>query len=429
MSKSLIRDAGRLLLGTLAAAVLWHGILLGQEGNVVVLNHADSLVGREIDGERARELIGNVRMTQGSVVVTCRRAVQYLGSNRVALEGEVQVADSTMRMVGNRGMYYGNERVAEAFERVMVDDRNTSLTSDYGKYFVREKRALFIGRVTVEDTGSILNADTLFYYRTDRHSIGTGNVSIRNRSGRMKVFGDRFENDRARKYSVMTGSPRMIEIDTAGGGRPDTLTVTSMRMESYEDSLERLVATDSVRMVRSQLAAEAGSSIFFTKLDSIILREHPFVWYESDQSQDNQVSGDSIFIRLRDRKLETVFVRGTAAAISRADSHYVHRFNQMTGQEIILHFADSKLDRVDVDRTATSLYYLFDGRKPNGVNRSSGDHVTMTFVAGKIDKLKIIAGPEGQFFPEKMVRGKESQYNLAGFNWRENRPRMKGGTR
>ena len=40
--------------------------VLGQEGNVVI-EHADSLVGLEINGEKARELIGNVRFRQGKV--------------------------------------------------------------------------------------------------------------------------------------------------------------------------------------------------------------------------------------------------------------------------------------------------------------------------------------------------------------------------
>src|SRR5689334_2960670 len=115
---------------------------LAQQGrNVVVLNHADSLVGREINGEQVKELIGNVQFTQGSTVVTCRRAMQYIASNRISLEGEVVVEDSSMRMLCSRGMYYGNEESAEAFDRVTVEDRTTSVTSLYGKYFSKEKKA------------------------------------------------------------------------------------------------------------------------------------------------------------------------------------------------------------------------------------------------------------------------------------------------
>jgi lipopolysaccharide export system protein LptA len=406
-----------------------NGILFAQEDDkIITVDHADSLVGKEINGERVQELIGNVKLHQGTIVIRCRRATKYLAANRVALEGEVEVLDSALRMVANRGAYDGKTRVAEAFERVTVEDRSTTLTSDYGKYFVEEKKAYFRSNVTVEDSGSVLTANEITYYRNDQHSIATGNVKITNVSNGMMIFGNHFENFRQQKFSRMSEGPRVIQVDTSGQAMPETLTVTSKVMESYQDAhdtAERLVAIDSVQITRNELAAEAGLSTFYTKLDSIVLHKSPFVWYTADKSEDNQVSGDSIFIKLKKRKLETVYVRGKATALSRADSLHLDRFNQMTGQEIILHFSESKIHRIDVDRTATSLYYLFDGGKPNGLNKTSGDYVTIVFVDGKIDKMKIIAGVEGQYFPEKMVKHRESDYNLQGFNWKKDRPGKK----
>jgi lipopolysaccharide export system protein LptA len=394
-----------------------------EDEKIVVLNHADSLVGREINGERVRELIGNVKLTQGSVVVTCERALQYLTADSVRLEGEVEVRDSSMRMVCSHGMYYGNDRIAEAFERVTVEDRNTTLTADYGKYFVKQKRVYFKGNVTVEDTQSILRSRELIYDRREQSTDAKGNVTITGRRNRMTIFGNHFQDFKQKGYSRMTEHPRLIQVDTASKGTFDTLTVTSGVMESYQDSLGQVVARDSVRIVRGVLAAEAGTSTFYAQADSIILRRSPFLWYSGEGAQENQVSGDSIFIKLEKRKLGTVYVRGDAYAISRADSLYPARFDQMTGQEIALRFADNKIQQIDVDKTATSLYYLFDGTKPNGLNKASGDHVTIVFANGRIEKLRVIAGPEGEYYPEKMVKRRESEYNLPGFNWRENRAR------
>jgi len=91
----------------------------------------------------------------------------------------------------------------------------------------------------------------------------------------------------------------------------------------------------------------------------------------------------------------------------------------MTGQEIILHFDADKIRQIDVNTTATSLYYLFDQGKPNGLNKTTGDHITMTFVEGKIDRISAITGVEGQYYPERLVKGRESIYNLDGFNFRK----------
>ena len=59
------------------------------------------------------------------------------------------------------------------------------------------------------------------------------------------------------------------------------------------------------------------------------------------------------------------------------------------------------------------------------MNKSSGDHVTLSFADGKIDKIKILGGVEGKYYPEKMIANKEADFNLTGFDWRVTRPRQR----
>ncbi len=388
-----------------------------EKDKVVILNHADSLVGAELNGERVKQLIGNVQFTQGNVVVHCRKAVQYLASNKISLEGEVEVLDSTMRMVGDHGMYYQDERVAEAYDRVMIEDGSTTVKADSGRYLVPKKIAIFRSHVFVEDSGSVLTANALTYYRDPQQSVATGNVVITNKSNGLKISGEHFDNYRRRGYSRMTEHPRVMQVDTAGG-KADTLFVTGEVLESYNDSAGTMIASDSVTVSRGDVQAEAGNAVFYTRADSIILRRTPFVWYISDSAQANQISGDSIFLRLERRKLRTAYVRGHACAISEADTLFPNRLNQMTGQEMVIAFDSSRIRQIDDRKTATSLYYLFDERKPNGVNKTSGDQVVITFRGGKVDKLKVVGSVEGQYIPERQVEGREKEYNLPGFNWR-----------
>ena len=387
--------------------------------NVVILNHADSLVGLEKNGERARELIGNVKFTHGKVVVSCDRAVQYLQSNKVDLEGHVVVHQDTLTILSNRGKYYAGPKTAEAFDDVRLDDGRTQLHSEYGQYFVDEKKAFFRTNVSVHDSSTTLTSDELTYFRGDQKSIANGNVVITNAENRITLFGNHFENYKKQNYSKMTAEPVAMEFDTSSDGTIDTLIVTSQLMESYQDSIPRLVATDSVTMTRSGIAAKGGFGIFFIKLDSIVLRQSPIVWYTHSVWETTQVSGDSMFIKLNKRKLERVDIHGRAIAISRADSTQQYRYHQMTGQRITMCFADNTIEHIEIDRTATVLYYLFDSKKPNGSNKTSGDHVSILFQNKKIDKIKVKGGVEGQYLPEKMVRGREHEYNLPGFNWQQ----------
>jgi lipopolysaccharide export system protein LptA len=398
--------------------------LLAQDENVIHLEHADSLVGLVLNGEQVRQLIGNVKFKQGKMTVTCKRAIQYLRSDKIGFEGEAEFYDGSMRMVASRGTYDGVTKTAEAFDRVMLEDSGTTINAAYGKYFFDQKMAHFTTNVSVSDSASQMTSDLLTYYRTEEHAIADGNVKIRSFHRQTTLYGDHFENFRKKSFSRMTGGPRLVQVDTAGA-KKETLLVAAKTMESYRDTLERLVAQDSVRMVRGGLQAEGGYALLYTVLDSIILRKSPLVWYSSSPTDDNQVSGDSIFIKMDNHVLKSVYVRGSAFAISRADSLFANRFNQMSGQEIVMRFDSNQVKSVDVDRTATSLYYLFEEGKGNGMNKSSGDHVTLSFADGKIDKIKILGGVEGKYYPEKMIANKEADFNLTGFDWRVTRPRQR----
>jgi lipopolysaccharide export system protein LptA len=382
---------------------------------IVVLDHADSLVGLEIGGEQAQRLTGNVKFTQGKVVVTCDKAIRYLRSNKIDFEGHVVVRQDSLTMTAKRGTYHANEKVIEAFEDVHLDDGKTTLQAEYGKYFVDEKKAHFTTNVTVHDSSTTLSSNELTYYRDEQKSIGEGNVHIYNAENRITLIGDHFENDKKQNYSKMTVQPMAVEVDTGSDGVLDTLIVTSRLMESYQDSLPRLVANDSVTLTHGGLSAKGGFSIFYTKADSIVFYKSPVVWYTRAAWETTQVSGDSMFVKLNKRRLERLYVHGRAFAISRADSLHHLRYNQMSGQALTMYFMDNAIQHIEVDKTATVFYYAFDGKKPNGANKTSGDHVSIMFLDKKANKIKVRGGVEGQYFPEKMIKNKENEYNLPGF--------------
>jgi len=179
--------------------------------------------------------------------------------------------------------------------------------------------------------------------------------------------------------------------------------------------LARLI--DSVRMVKGDMSARCGKATYFVKNDLVALQTHPIIW-----NDENQITGDSIRIRMEDKQIRSMWVKNRAMAISRVDTALPNRFNQLTGKELTMYFRANKLERVDVQKNATSLYYLFDNKEPNGANKSSGDRIFIDFLAGDVDRIKIVGGVLGQYLPEKMIFKHEQDYNLDGFRWYENRP-------
>lgn len=392
------------------------GPVFSQAGKVVVLQNADSLVGRVIDGEDIRELIGNVRILQGNVRISCDRAVQHIGRGRYDLAGNVVVNDDSVTLYAPRGIYLRDERRAEGFEGIRLEDPATVLTAREGRYDVDPRVAVFRHEVVIKDSSSTVTADSVTYFRDTRFSIAVGHVIVRNERDHVTISGGRLENEGVRQYSKMTVDPILVQRDSSAGGT-DTLLVRAVVMEAYRDSTRRLVATDSVKILRADLAAACGAARFYTAGDSILLRHAPVVWY-----QETQVTGDSMNVYLHHRALHRVVVGGSAFAASRSDSLFPERFDQLTGESLTMDFADRKIRRIEVVNQAISIYYAYEDSLANGVNRTSGDRVVMDFDAGKLQDIRFFSGVEGNYYPENMVRQRESEYRLPGFRWLTTRP-------
>ena len=394
--------------------------VLGQEKELIVLKNADVFIGKTVNGEDVREATGNVHLVQGNVRVWCERAIQHLTKNEVELIGKVKVVRDTVTLTAKKGMYFGDSKKAVCEDGVRLETKHVVLLADFGTYYTEEKKAYFHTHVRVIDSSTTIFSDELTYFEKARKSIAVRNVKIINADNNIQLYGDYLEHYDETRYSKITQRPRLMQIDTSSKGEIDTLVVKSVVMESYDDSTKKLIATDSVAMARGQLAVRCGWAKYFTKDEFIELRQQPVVWYE-----DNQATGDSISLKLSHSKLQKAVIRGRTFTLSLSDSAYPARYNQLTGRTIEMYFADDKLQKMVVDRNAISLYYLYDGKDPNGCNRTSGDVITMSFQNGKVDVIRILKGIEGIYYPENMVAKKEGAYNLDGFALRSDRPTLR----
>ncbi|MEX2089735.1 MAG: OstA-like protein, partial [Bacteroidota bacterium] len=352
------------------------------------------------------------------VKIWCDSALRYMAVNKLELYGRVRIVRDSVTLLAPEAVYFGNEQRSEMKHGVRLLKGSMVLTASFGEYFTEEKRARFMDDVRVVDASSLTTANTLLFFEGEEKSIALGNVRVINTENHLTVYGDSLVNFDRLNYAVVSGNPRMVQVDTASDGRIDTLVVVSEVMESFRDSLQQFIARGNVAMARTDFSARCGEAIYRMEQDRMILRERPVVWHEG-----NQVSGDSIVVTLLEKRLHSVYVKGRAMAVSMADSTTARRFDQLTGREIVMQFAGNKLERIEAERNAVSMYYLFEEHVPNGANRSSGDRIVIEFDEGKTDRIRIVGGVEGRYFPEPMIEGREMLYNLDGFRWISNRPK------
>lgn len=400
--------------------------LAAQSGRPVELKSAKQLNVRSVAGEEVRDFVGNVHFVQpsergGLVQLWCDRAQQYTKQGRIELTGNVKIVQDSVTLLGKQGTYFNKTRNAMMLAGVTLERDDMTLTAIQGYYDADARKARFYGDVVVVDSVSTTRCDSLTYLEDGDRSIAVGRVSIVSLTDRVTVYGDSLAHYGDIDYTIIPKNPRMVHADSVSWNRIDTLVVTGRVMESYRDTSVRYIVKDSVLLARNELSARSGYASYWPAEGLAVLLKNPVVWYD-----DNQITGDSIAITMENQRLRRVYVAGKAMAVSRPDSARTERFDQLTGRELTLFFGGEDLERIEAVRNAISLYYLYDGPAPNGVNRSSGDKIIVQFTDGQVDEITVHGGVEGTYRPEGLVVKQEASLNLDGFQWRGSRPIRRG---
>jgi hypothetical protein len=205
-------------------------------------------------------------------------------------------------------------------------------------------------------------------------------------------------------------------------GSPKTA-VDSVKLKSepvIDSTLKYFEAYKNVKIFSDSLQA-VGDSLFFSGQDSVFrLFDNPILW-----AQENQISGDTIYLFLKNKKPERLYVFENALSISKVDSS--NYFNQVRGNSINALFdSTGQVHFLTAKGSAENIYYAQDEQKRFvGVNKNSADLIEINFIEGKPKRVKFINNLEGNLLP---MRGKTNhdELKLKSFNWQDKlRPKSK----
>lgn len=449
--------------------------LLSYAQDKITINHADSLVGKTVDGEQVREAIGNVSLTHNNLNITCNRVIQYFNQNKAELFGNVKVVQDTLTIYAPQGTYYGNESKVVCPAGATLTDPKTSLKANYGVYLFNQDLANFRGNVRITDNRTYtITSDELDYYRNVQKSYARGNVvivsdsstiysdnlvyekliGISTATGNVKiisdstiitskkatyyefekksiaeenvkidflsenavVYGNYAENYEKRNFSFVKGKARLIQIETKDN-KTDTTFIYSDKMESYRNKPEKYIAYDSVKTIRNDFLSVSQAGYYFRDISgkggTITLSHDPVVWKEN-----LQVTGDSIYAYFRE-DIDDIFINRSAFALQRNDTNQ-NRYDQISGIFMHIKFLNNEVNYIQVDTNAASIYFVYDSENPNGANRSNGEVIKLYFNEKKVEKVSIFGKPKGTYFPENLVNTEELK--LLGFKLRTDKP-------
>jgi lipopolysaccharide export system protein LptA len=200
----------------------------------------------------------------------------------------------------------------------------------------------------------------------------------------------------------------------------DSIKLKTASTPPVDSTLKYIEAYKNVKIFSDSLQA-VGDSLFFSGSDSVFrLFNNPIIW-----AQENQISGDTIYLFLKNKKPERLYVFENALSISKVDSS--NYFNQVRGNSINALFdSTGQVHFLTAKGSAENIYYAQDEQKGFvGVNKNSCDLIEINFTDGKPKRVKFINNLEGGLLP---MRGKTNhdELKLKSFNWQDKlRPKSK----
>lgn len=198
---------------------------------------------------------------------------------------------------------------------------------------------------------------------------------------------------------------------------PDSLARDSLQSDTAKTRI--IKAYRNVRLFKSDLQAVADSAYYGYPDSMMRFFGSPMAW-----AQGSQLSGDSLYIQIKNEKIDNLLLINRAFIVStKQDSS---KFNQIKGRKITGFFTAGELERLFVDGNAESIAYRENKEKTGYTdmhhNRSS--RIKILLRNDELTDFIPIKSTEGTIYPLHLLR--PEQEILDGFIWKPgDRPRSK----
>jgi hypothetical protein len=142
------------------------------------------------------------------------------------------------------------------------------------------------------------------------------------------------------------------------------------------------------------------------------MRVKPVSWLV-DKAQIMQLTGEVIYMKLKNKNLEKVYVNENGLIVQEEFKNY---YNQISADTINIYMKDKKMDYMHAIKNAKSIYFAKEEPKGYlGLNNSESYRLKALFDDGKLSKIIFYEQPKATFYPTKDINLQNSR--LTNFQW------------
>lgn len=390
------------------------------EGEVRIVEHGDTLFADIVlynSDTKIGTATGNVRITDGRMILTAPQATFYREEKRTVFNEGVLYEDSTTVLKSRSGAYWSDRALAQFSSNVQLWQTRLYVEADSVTYWRDDEVTRARGRVYIERTG---NDESRQSTQRDIRARPDTTRAIRGESDITFVFGDAVYHNAQLDSSLVTGSVFMLQIKRDSTGVADSLFVRAEQMTILLfGGSKRMIAVRSVDVVQGSLSV-IGDSLVYDRRDSSGNEEVTTQMFGSPMAwlKQMQISSDSLWLTGLNGGIDSL--RATGNVFVAEYDTMLNRIQQLKGRSLVGLFDHDTLRTMTVAPNAEALYYVEAEGDEQAAVRSSADRIVFTFDAGSVVDVRSYDGVAGTFFRSSIVDQAE---DLGGFVWSpERRP-------
>lgn len=408
----------------------------------------------------------NIKINQGDTLFLWGDFLDYSGNTKIAeITGDtVRLKDPKMNLTTDR--LFLDRKTNQAFYNTggrIVNEENV-LTSKKGYYQTSTKIFNFKDSVILNNPDYIIASDTLIYNTRNRYSYFHGPTTITGDSSSIYcengVYNTNLDIAQFEENALLYSKNKYLKGDSLYyearndlgevfdnilihdtvdnyivtgdyawySGKLDSAFVTKDPIYSivqeddtlhiHGDTLLSSIIKDSlgeyrlvrvyhgVKFYKSDLQGRCDSLTYSTRDSTLRMFYSPILWNDS-----TQISGDTIFLTLKDNRLDSLKVYHNSFIVSIVDAE---KYNQIKGKFILGKFAKNELRKVYVNGNGQTIYFPKDDKNEFiGMNKSISSYIIVRLNNGQVAGISFLKKPEVKLHALDKVSAADSK--LDGF--------------
>lgn len=388
------------------------------------------------------------KVVNKKTTLTSKEGYYYGDTKDVIFKKNVLLIDPEYKVVTDTLQYNTGTEIATFTSptNIYSDSGRRVIKTRQGFFDMKNKRGILNKRSVIEDSTYTFTADDMAVDDSTKLGEFRGNAVYRGKDTAQgfDMIANNIKTDRKKDILLATEKPILlikqgrdsiyVSADTLYTARLSDLlktrkvplirdtsgmkTITDSSKNASDSTDKYFEAYFNVKIFSDSLQA-VGDSLFYSLQDSVFrLFRNPVIW-----AKDNQITGDTIYLYVKNKKPERMYVFENAMAISKVDS--TQFFNQLKSTTINALFEDGKIYFMRAKGNAENVYYGQDEQNRFiGVSKSSSDVIDMLFDDSKPKRVSFIRGFDGTSYP--MRQANHDELKIRGFQWLDKiRPKTK----